>query len=362
MTGALEETFLADGAQTAQSVADLVAGFVSEAARTLDVAIYDFEARDGASARIADALEAARGRGVAVRLAFNAERCENPADDRPMKGTPETIDGLDVPTRGIHEEGALMHHKYVVRDGASVLTGSTNWTDDAFTREENAVLTVDSTDLAAAYTANFEELWRRGKVERSGAAGAETTLLHGVRATPYFSPHPPFLSQLAASRIVTAERRLKILSPVVTSGAVLGTLTELIGRERLQVAGAYDATQMEQVKEQWADVPSNRWKIAAWEIIAPHLSGKVSTPFAPGSVHDYMHAKALVVDDEVITGSYNLSRHGEVNAENVLHIVDEETAVRFAAFADRVAARYRAGVSPSERDASGDGATAPPGS
>jgi hypothetical protein len=29
-----------------------------------------------------------------------------------------------------------------------------------------------------------------------------------------------------------------------------------------------------------------------------------------------------------------------VNAENVLHIVDEPTAVRFAEFADRVAARY----------------------
>jgi phosphatidylserine/phosphatidylglycerophosphate/cardiolipin synthase-like enzyme len=346
--GALRETFLADGEQPAESVADLVVAFIARATRSLDVAIYDFEARDGASARIADALEAAHARGVAVRVAFNAEPCENPADSRPMKGTPEVIDGLDVPTRGIYEQGALMHHKYIVRDGASVWTGSTNWTDDAFTREENAMLSADSSELAAVYTANFEEIWRRGKVERSGAVGPDVSLAHGVRARPYFSPHPPFLSQLAASRIVTAERRLKILSPVVTSGAVLGTLTELIGHERLQVAGAYDATQMEQVKRQWASVPSNRWKISAWEIIAPHLSGKVSTPFAPGSVHDYMHAKALVVDDEVITGSYNLSRHGEVNAENVLHIVDEPTAVRFAAYADRVAARYRtaAGAAP----------------
>jgi len=345
VTGALEETFLADGQQSAESVADLVAGFVAEAARTLDVAIYDFEARDGASSRIADALEAAHARGVAVRVAFNAERCDNPADSRPMKASPETIDGLDVPTRGVYEQGALMHHKYIVRDGSGVWTGSTNWTNDAFTREENALLTADSPELAAVYTANFEEIWRRGKVERSGAIGPEVPLAHGVRARPYFSPHPPFLSQLAASRIVTAERRLKLLSPVVTAGAILGTLTELIGHERLQVAGAYDATQMEQVKEQWASVPSNHWKISAWEVIAPHLSGKVSTPFAPGSVHDYMHAKALVVDDEVITGSYNLSRHGEVNAENVLHIVDEAMAVRFAEFADRVAERYGSAAS-----------------
>src|SRR3954447_24590664 len=167
MSGALQETFLADGEQSAKSAADLVAAFVAEATRSLDVAIYDFEARDGASARIADALEAAHGRGVAVRVAFNAERCDNPADSRPMKGTPEAIDGLDVPTRGVYEQGVLMHHKYIVRDGAGVCTGSTNWTDHPATREENAMLSADSPELAAVYTANFEEIWQRGKVERS---------------------------------------------------------------------------------------------------------------------------------------------------------------------------------------------------
>ena len=344
--GALRETFLSDGGQSATSVADLVVAFIAEARTTLEVAIYDFDARQGATAVIADALEAAQKRGVAVRVAFNAERCEHPADSRPMKGVPEAIDGLAVPTKSVHEQGALMHHKYIVRDAVSVWTGSTNWTDDAFTREENALLTVDSSELAFAFRSNFEEIWRRGRVERSGSTGPEVALAHGVRAQAYFSPSPPYLSQLAASRIATAERRLKVLSPVVTAGAVIGTLTELINRQKLQVAGAYDATQMEQVKAQWATVPANRWKISAWEIIAPHLSGKVSTPFAPGSVHDYMHAKALVVDDEVITGSYNLSRHGEGNAENVLHIVDEATAIRFSEFADGVSARYRSETSP----------------
>lgn len=338
--GELRETFVQEGAQPAVAVAAEVVGFLEAARSSLDVAIYDFKASEGAAARIAHALEAARGRGVHVRVAYNTEHCEHAAEARPMACDPALIDGLDVPTRGVGEQGALMHHKYVVRDGESVWTGSMNWTDDAFSREENVFLTIDSPVVAAAYASNFERLWSRQHIGRGGS-GEEAKLDHGVRVRPYFSPHPPFLGHLAAGRIVEANRRIRILSPVVTSGAVLGTLCEHIVRRKLDVGGAYDRTQMEEVQRQWAGVPHNRWKIEAWKVIAPFLSGKVSTPYAPDAVHDYMHAKVVVVDDEVLTGSYNLSKHGEINAENVLHVVSEYHAVRFAGFADLVAARYR---------------------
>jgi hypothetical protein len=64
------------------------------------------------------------------------------------------------------------------------------------------------------------------------------------------------------------------------------------------------------------------------------------TDAAPDSVHDYMHAKFDVSEDEVIAGSYNLFKGGEENAENALHIVDEATAERFASLVDAVATRY----------------------
>ena len=68
-----------------------------------------------------------------------------------------------------------MHHKYVVRDGESVWTGSTNWTDDSWARQENVIVTVDSPELAHAFTLDFEELWSDGDVEqqrlRRAAAG-----------------------------------------------------------------------------------------------------------------------------------------------------------------------------------------------
>ena len=70
------------------------------------------------------------------------------------------------------------------------------------------------------------------------------------------------------------------------------------------------------------------------------FSGKRSTPWAPGAVHDYMHAKLVVADDVVFVGSYNLSHSGEENAENVLEILDPALAEHLAAYVDRVRGRY----------------------
>ncbi len=72
------------------------------------------------------------------------------------------------------------------------------------------------------------------------------------------------------------------------------------------------------------------------------FAGKASTPYdgRPDSLRDYMHAKVVVVDDTVFTGSFNLSRSGEENAENVLEIDDAPTAERLAAYVDALRGRY----------------------
>jgi phosphatidylserine/phosphatidylglycerophosphate/cardiolipin synthase-like enzyme len=53
-----------------------------------------------------------------------------------------------------------------------------------------------------------------------------------------------------------------------------------------------------------------------------------------------MHAKVTVADDTVFVGSYNLSRSGESNAEDVLEIEDAALAERLAAFIDDLRRRY----------------------
>ena len=53
-----------------------------------------------------------------------------------------------------------------------------------------------------------------------------------------------------------------------------------------------------------------------------------------------MHAKVTVVDDTVFMGSFNLSRSGEENAENMIEIEDAGVAEIMADFIDDTRGKY----------------------
>jgi len=286
-----------------------------------------------------------------VRLLFNQDH----AQAIPVPPPPEIdwafVDRLRAagvqikPVSGVPD---LMHHKYVVRDAgtaqASLLSGSTNWTNDSWTREENVILTIASGEIAAAYRANFEELWQKPVVAASGRISAGwSTLPDGTEVRPYFCPGRAMkLVHAMARSISSAQKRIRICSPVITSGPILGTLAEVVEHPGIDIAGVYDATQMDEVQHQWGSQATSAWKITAFHSIvaAVKFGAKRSTPYAKGTVHDFMHAKILVADDYVYTGSFNLSHSGEMNAENVMQIHSAAVADTCAAYIDGVAARY----------------------
>ena len=93
---------------------------------------------------------------------------------------------------------------------------------------------------------------------------------------------------------------------------------------------------------QWRENGNSAWKIPLLTAVLERgaFTGKRSIPWRPDSVHDFMHAKVTICDDTVFLGSFNLSRSGEMNAENVLEIREPELADRLAAFVDDVRRRY----------------------
>ena len=328
-------------------MAQRLASFLDGATRALDVAIYDLRLEQSPAATLLNSFQAAVKRGVSVRLIFNQDHSQAIPVPPPPEIDRAFVDRLKaagVQTKPVPGVPDLMHHKYAVRDGASVLTGSTNWTNDSWNREENVMFTADSKEVAAAYAINFETLWEKPIVSLSGRISSPWSVLDdGTRVRPYFCPGRGLKLVHAMSRsIASAKKRIRVCSPVITSGPVLGTLAEMCEQAKVDIGGVYDATQMDEVQHQWSSQGGAAWKIGAFHTItaAAHFGAKHSTPYAVGTVHDFMHAKILVADEYVYVGSFNLSHSGESNAENVLQIESQAVADLCVSYIDRVAARY----------------------
>ncbi len=352
---AIAVTFLEQGGQQPAAIAALLAEFLAAARSTLHIAIYDFRLSPAVAEPVVRALQERAAAGVDVRIAYDAGK---PNAHFPTAGADPAPPGTAAFVRALGDKvqsrpitggdpqlPKLMHHKYAVRDGhtpaAAVWTGSTNWTDDSWTLQENNIVRIDSPELCAYFETDFQELWDRGDIATTGAHDTGTAQAGGVRVHVAFAPgEGRAIDHDVAHRIGAARRRLKVCSMLITSGAILGALSDVLQTGRLaEYGGLYDRTQMEEVFQQWRGQPAE-WKIAAFQRVAAPLAAKRSTKFAPLTPHDFMHNKVVVVDDAVITGSYNLSHSATDNAENLVVIEDAALAERYSTWIDALARRY----------------------
>jgi phosphatidylserine/phosphatidylglycerophosphate/cardiolipin synthase-like enzyme len=348
MLSVLTVRTLTDGGQQAAEIARAVAGFLGEAKRSLDLAQYDFNLGPESAGIVGGAIKEAAARGVAVRFLYNLDQRLPIPVPPPPEPDAELIASLGVPARPIAGVPDLMHHKFVIRDRQTVWTGSTNWTDDSWSRQENVIVLVESEQLAAAFTKDFEQLWEKGVVEETGSIGPDPAKVDGVSVRAWFTPgYGEDLSHRIARAIGRSKRKVRICSPVITAAPVIATLAQVVSDGELDVAGCVDQTEIQGVFYDWRRDHNAAWKIPLLErVLEGPFSGKRSTPYGSGSVHDFMHAKVTVADDVVFTGSFNLSHRGERNAENMLEIHDPELAERLAAYVDDVRARYPAASTP----------------
>ena len=356
---AIELTTLTDGGQPAPQIAAEIATFLNHARTSLDLALYDVRLETEAGALVLATLLAAHQRGLRVRLLYNVDHPGPIPVPPPPETRPEAIEALPVETRGIAGIPDLMHHKFCVRDGRDVWTGSMNWTEDSWTRQENVVVRVLGAErLAFAFSLAFEELWQRGAVEGTGTVEPRPVELpDGSSVRPWFTPgHGEALSHRVAKHIGRARRRIRIASPVLTAGPILGTLVEVVNERRCTVVGVVDDTQVDDVFRQWSRNQVSAWKIPLLHTIVERgaFSGKPSTPWAPDGIQDFMHAKVVVCDDVSFVGSFNFSRSGERNAENVVEIHDAATADALARYVEDVKERYPQATPPDVRADAGE--------
>ena len=103
--------------------------------------------------RLSDAVMAAHRSGLTVRVISDNDKMHDRGSDV------ERLSQAGVNMR-IDRSPEHMHHKFMVIDGRTVMTGSYNWTRSAETRNEENIIAVDDPLLATRFSEEFERIWK----------------------------------------------------------------------------------------------------------------------------------------------------------------------------------------------------------
>ena len=116
-----------------------------EKAKKIDIAVYSITNR-----KIVDAILDAKKRGAVVRV----------ITDRAMAGNKYSLDeelaAAGIPVV-IHKKHKIMHNKYAIFDGKTIVTGSYNWTKNATQSNSENCLFFQQPNKE--YSVHFEKLW-----------------------------------------------------------------------------------------------------------------------------------------------------------------------------------------------------------
>lgn len=146
--------------------ASLLLDLLSHAERSVHVVMYRVSIypgyQDSLSNEIVDAVVAAAGRGLDVRVLI--DDCRFYSDSAEANLT----SALALHQRGVSvrfdDPEATTHAKLVIVDGRSVVLGSTNWNYYALERNvEASIAILGASSVAEAFECYFEELWADGR-------------------------------------------------------------------------------------------------------------------------------------------------------------------------------------------------------
>jgi len=360
----IQLTFLRDvdhggKAEQPKAIVQQFAEFVNAAKSSLHICIYDFRLTPALGNPILDALKKKAKAGVRVRIAFDQGKAAVAAgiqtfealggDPAPV-GTKAYLEQAfadsEVKLFPIDPGSHIMHNKYIVRDigtpDATVWMGSANFTDDAWTYQDNNIVQLASPALATYYETDFQDLCNQGKISSTGVNDKGTVKLGSIEIDAAFSPgEGAAIDQVISSQISSARQRIKIASMVITSHSILGALNDAIQHHQVkEFGGTYDATQMDKTVAQWMKSQNSGGIAETFKAVASHLAGKHSVPYEPSGKHNFMHNKVVVCDNAVVTGSFNFSRNAAMNAENILVIHDAAIADQYSQYIDQLIAAY----------------------
>lgn len=289
-------------------------------------------------------------------------------EERAARDVPTLFMRANIPVIDDTNDGSkgsgLMHHKFLVIDGAVVVSTSANFTHSGFFGDfglpnsrgnaENLVV-VKSVELAQLYQAEFNYLWGDGpgtakrskfgvrKPYRPARTIQTTDGTVQVQFSPFSKSHPDEAtsSGLIARTLSTASSSIDIAAYVFTDGWVAEALRQAYTHRNIALRGAIDRSFVYHA----SSITLDMWGIKRfdancalkpqthpWEKVTTH----VGYPWLPEG--DKLHHKIAVIDQRtVITGSHNWSAAANrTNDENLLVIESSALAAEFKQEMDRL--------------------------
>jgi phosphatidylserine/phosphatidylglycerophosphate/cardiolipin synthase-like enzyme len=274
---------------------------IDNAQVSIDAAFFELNLQS-----VTDALIAAHRRGVRVRIVYDNEHTE---DD------PQTQQLLDAGIPGTPDErSAFMHNKFVVIDGQIVWTGSWNLTENGTYRNNNNAIVIHSPELAANYTAEFEEMFNGAFGPSSPASTPYPRISIGsVVIETYFAPEDDVTPHIVDA-IASANTSIHFMAFSFTDDAIGAAMLDRMA-SGVQVAGIFETRGADTEYSECAGLLE-----AGADV---RLDGNPYT----------FHHKVIIIDSEiVIVGSFNFSENAaESNDENLLIIHDPAVAAIYEA-------------------------------
>ncbi len=287
--------------------------YVDAATKTLDVAAYEFDLEN-----VALALVRAKARGVAVRMVTDSDTVNAVRDEVTQKALKIVGDaGIQIVP---DERSAIMHHKFAVRDGEEIWTGSWNLTVGDTYRLNNNALRMRSQELARAFTEEFETMYVHKRFGAGRARGnvAPPVQVGAIRVQVLFAPEDG-VAERVTERISQASDQIRFLAFSFTHDAI-GQAVLGRGRGGVSVAGVFERTGSETRFSEFGPL-----KQAGLDVYQD------GNPYA-------MHHKVFVLDGKTtIVGSFNFSDSADKdNDENLLIVEDAGFAGRYLEEVERM--------------------------
>lgn len=313
----------------------VIVNFLDQAQSTLDIAVQELD-----DDNIAQAVLRAAERGVRIRMVLEADYLVA----KRRSTTPYTPMGPHEPNRKIHDallrskiwvrtdyNPKIFHQKFAVRDGQSVLTGSTNWTTTGTSKNLNHIIVIHDRKVAREFAREHKDI-RAGNFGRNSSAPSRPSeiIVSGVRVKTLFAPeHSPEMEII--KQFVKARQRVDFAMFTFAKSSGIDDAMILRAEQGFPVRGLLDARQGAQ---RWAATPA--LQAAGVELRQVKKSSKVGK----------LHHKLMVVDDRlIIGGSFNYTGPANTtNDENIIVLGDLDLPAATQDNARRLAAYARAEI------------------